>query len=111
MKLPRNSKSIYGNPFYPKLPPELSYTFISIKCECTGDGKRISVFLYSTTNKKTSRDEQITAYKKVIDAVFTNPVTIRTIDVGGDKRIDYLNMKNDENPFLRNHGRVRKLRR
>ena len=32
------------------------------------------------------------------------PVTIRTLDIGGDKQLDYLNMKKEENPFLGSRG-------
>lgn len=61
-------------------------------------------FLYSQTKKKPSFDNQAEAYKKVIDFCAPEYVTIRTIDVGGDKIIDYLNMKKEENPFLGSRG-------
>ncbi len=69
-----------------------------------GVGLFRSEFLYSAAAEKPSVREQITAYKKVIDAVYPNPVTVRTIDVGGDKQIPYLNMKHEENPFLGSRG-------
>lgn len=69
-----------------------------------GVGLFRSEFLYSAASEKPSLQEQITAYKKVIDAVYPNPVTVRTIDVGGDKQIPYLNMKHEENPFLGSRG-------
>ena len=69
-----------------------------------GVGLFRSEFLYSSADKKPSKEEQITAYKKAIDAVYPNPVTIRTLDAGGDKQIDYLGMKVEENPFLGNRG-------
>ena len=61
-------------------------------------------FLYSSASEKPSQKEQYEAYKKVMDAVYPRPVTIRTIDVGGDKQISYLNMKKEENPFLGSRG-------
>lgn len=61
-------------------------------------------FLYSSLSEKPTVQEQTNAYKKVIDAVYPEPVTVRTIDVGGDKQISYLNMKFEENPFLGNRG-------
>lgn len=69
-----------------------------------GVGLFRSEFLYSSTDKKPEKDEQTEAYRKAIEAVYPNPVTIRTIDVGGDKQLAYLNMKAEENPFLGNRG-------
>lgn len=61
-------------------------------------------FLYSKSQKKPTFEQQAEAYKKVIDFCGDEYVTIRTIDVGGDKIIDYLNMKKEENPFLGSRG-------
>lgn len=69
-----------------------------------GVGLYRSEFLYSSSDKKPTLSQQREAYKKVIDAVYPNPVTIRTIDVGGDKQLSYLNMKPEENPFLGSRG-------
>lgn len=69
-----------------------------------GVGLFRSEFLYSSSSKKPSCQEQSGAYKQVIESVYPNPVTIRTIDVGGDKQLEYLNMKSEENPFLGNRG-------
>lgn len=69
-----------------------------------GVGLFRSEFLYSSSDKKPSEDEQKNAYKNVLDSVYPGTVTIRTIDVGGDKKIDYLGMKDEENPFLGMRG-------
>lgn len=61
-------------------------------------------FLYSSCTQKPNIDEQIKAYKQVADKIYPNPVTVRTLDVGGDKTLEYLNMKHEENPFLGNRG-------
>lgn len=61
-------------------------------------------FLYSSSVKKPSPDEQIKAYAEVINAAEPNTVTIRTLDIGGDKHLSYMNMKSEENPFLGNRG-------
>lgn len=61
-------------------------------------------FLYSSSTKKPSPDEQIKAYREVINAAEPNTVTVRTIDIGGDKQLSYMNMKQEENPFLGNRG-------
>lgn len=69
-----------------------------------GVGLFRSEFLYSSASEQPSLSQQYEAYKKVIDTVYPNPVTIRTIDVGGDKQLSYLHMKHEENPFLGNRG-------
>ncbi len=69
-----------------------------------GVGLFRSEFLYSSESKKPSLSEQTEAYKAAIDMAYPRPVTIRTLDVGGDKQLSYLNMKTEENPFLGNRG-------
>lgn len=69
-----------------------------------GVGLFRSEFLYSASKEKPSVNQQYEAYKKVIDSVYPNNVTIRTLDVGGDKQIEYLNVPKEENPFLGNRG-------
>jgi multiphosphoryl transfer protein len=44
--------------------------------------------------------EQFEAYSRVLQAAENRPVIIRTLDVGGDKILDYLNLPAEENPFL-----------
>ncbi|MDR3378624.1 MAG: phosphoenolpyruvate--protein phosphotransferase [Verrucomicrobiae bacterium] len=44
--------------------------------------------------------EQLKAYQEVLAAAKGRPVVIRTLDVGGDKKLDYLNLPPEENPFL-----------
>ncbi|WP_281544232.1 phosphoenolpyruvate--protein phosphotransferase [Grimontia sp. SpTr1] len=45
-------------------------------------------------------DEQFHAYKTVLEAAEGKPVIIRTMDIGGDKPIEYLNLPHEHNPFL-----------
>ncbi|WP_169565991.1 phosphoenolpyruvate--protein phosphotransferase [Sneathiella limimaris] len=45
-------------------------------------------------------DEQTELYAKVLDRMEDNPVIFRTLDVGGDKALPYLEMKEEENPAL-----------
>ena len=47
-----------------------------------------------------SEDEQAAAYRRVVEAFPGQPVTIRLLDVGGDKPIPYLPLPKEENPFL-----------
>lgn len=45
-------------------------------------------------------EEQFETYRRVLAAAGNRPVVIRTLDVGGDKKPDYLNLPAEENPFL-----------
>ncbi|BCR21160.1 phosphoenolpyruvate--protein phosphotransferase [Borrelia miyamotoi] len=58
-------------------------------------------FLYMESVKPPTEDEQFEAYKKVIETIEKKGVvTIRTLDVGGDKEIPYFNFPKEDNPFL-----------
>ncbi|MEF3693014.1 MAG: phosphoenolpyruvate--protein phosphotransferase [Acholeplasmataceae bacterium] len=47
-----------------------------------------------------SEDEQFEVYKDVLETMYPKPVTIRTIDIGGDKYLPYLHQEAEANPFL-----------
>jgi phosphotransferase system enzyme I (PtsP) len=47
-----------------------------------------------------SEEEQLSLYRKIIDAAKGRPVTIRTLDVGGDKFLSYLDYPKEMNPYL-----------
>lgn len=68
------------------------------------DGEGIGLFrtefLFMERTKAPDEEEQFTAYKKAVELFAGKPVIIRTLDVGGDKGISYLNMEAEENPFL-----------
>ncbi|MBB6212673.1 phosphoenolpyruvate--protein phosphotransferase [Borreliella californiensis] len=58
-------------------------------------------FLYMKSLQPPTEDDQFETYKRVIETMEKKGVvTIRTLDVGGDKEIPYLNFKKEENPFL-----------
>ncbi|QFP41795.1 phosphoenolpyruvate--protein phosphotransferase [Borrelia miyamotoi] len=58
-------------------------------------------FLYMESVKPPTEDEQFEAYKKVVETIEKKGVvTIRTLDVGGDKEIPYFNFPKEDNPFL-----------
>ena len=57
-------------------------------------------FLFLERSRPPSEDEQAEAYGKVIAAFAPHPVTIRLLDVGGDKPIPYLPLDKEDNPFL-----------
>jgi phosphoenolpyruvate-protein phosphotransferase len=57
-------------------------------------------FLFLERSSPPSEDEQAEAYGRVIAALAPHPVTIRLLDVGGDKPIPYLPLEAEDNPFL-----------
>ncbi len=61
-------------------------------------------FLYSAANKKPTVEEQTKAYREVFEKSGGTPVTVRTLDIGGDKQLTYMHMEKEDNPFLGNRG-------
>lgn len=57
-------------------------------------------FLFMGRETAPGEDEQYEAYKSVLKGMQSRTVIIRTLDVGGDKQIPYLNMPQESNPFL-----------
>ncbi len=75
---------------------------IALVLENDGEGVGLfrSEFLYMDRDSLPTEEQQFQAYKKVVEGLADRPVIIRTLDVGGDKNIPYLNMKEEMNPFL-----------
>ena len=65
-----------------------------------GIGLLRSEFLYMDSESMPTEEEQFNAYKEVAEKMEGKTVIIRTLDVGGDKEIKYLNMEKEANPFL-----------
>lgn len=57
-------------------------------------------FLYMDRDSIPTEEEQFTAYKYVAEMMKDKPVVIRTLDIGGDKKLSYLPMPEEMNPFL-----------
>ncbi|MET3508486.1 phosphoenolpyruvate--protein phosphotransferase [Halalkalibacter oceani] len=57
-------------------------------------------FLYMGRSELPSEEEQFEAYKEVVERMDNKPVIIRTLDIGGDKELPYLNLPEEMNPFL-----------
>ena len=68
--------------------------------DCEGVGLFRSEFLFMDAKELPSEDEQFAAYQKVALRMKDQPVIIRTLDVGGDKEIPYMNLQKEENPFM-----------
>ena len=65
-----------------------------------GVGLYRTEFLFMDRNAAPTEEEQYQAYAEVVRIMAGKPVIIRTLDVGGDKEIPYLNLTKDANPFL-----------
>lgn len=57
-------------------------------------------FLYMDRDNMPSEDEQFESYKYAVEKMERKPVVIRTLDIGGDKKLPYLEMPEEMNPFL-----------
>lgn len=68
--------------------------------DAEGIGLFRSEFLYLEGNDFPDEEVQFEAYKKVAEGMGEKPVIIRTLDIGADKKIDYFNLKKEENPAL-----------
>ncbi|MGH4140695.1 phosphoenolpyruvate--protein phosphotransferase [Clostridium sp.] len=71
-----------------------------IRHDGEGIGLYRSEFLYMDRESAPTEQEQYEAYKEVAQRMKNKPVVIRTLDVGGDKELDYLNLPKEMNPFL-----------
>jgi phosphotransferase system enzyme I (PtsI) len=65
-----------------------------------GVGLFRSEFLYMNRKTLPSEEEQFTIYKTAAENLSGKPIIIRTMDIGGDKNIEYLNLPREENPFM-----------
>lgn len=57
-------------------------------------------FLYMDRDSLPSEEEQFGIYRAAAEKLGGRPLIIRTMDIGGDKRIDYLSLAKEDNPFL-----------
>ncbi len=67
---------------------------------CDGIGLTRSEFLFYGSNRLPDEDRQYDTYARLIDWAGGKPVTIRTLDAGGDKPIPGLTPESEPNPFL-----------
>lgn len=57
-------------------------------------------FLYMRSESMPTEEQQFQAYRQVLCNAGGKPVTLRTLDIGGDKTLPYLTLPHEENPFL-----------
>ena len=65
-----------------------------------GVGLYRTEFLFMDRDALPTEDEQFQAYKAVAEAVGAQAVIVRTMDIGGDKDLPYMNLPKEDNPFL-----------
>lgn len=72
----------------------------AIKNGAEGVGLYRTEFLYMGREEFPSEEEQFEAYKAVLKGMNGKAVVVRTLDIGGDKKLPYLNLPEEMNPFL-----------
>ncbi|WP_243291675.1 phosphoenolpyruvate--protein phosphotransferase [Bacillus sp. FJAT-47783] len=65
-----------------------------------GVGLYRTEFLYMGRSELPTEEEQFEAYKTVLEKMEGKPVVVRTLDIGGDKELPYLDLPKEMNPFL-----------
>ncbi len=65
-----------------------------------GVGLYRTEFLFMDRDSLPTEEEQFQAYKAVAEAVGAQAVIVRTMDIGGDKDLPYMNLPKEDNPFL-----------
>jgi phosphotransferase system enzyme I (PtsI) len=71
-----------------------------LKNGASGIGLFRTEFLYMDRESMPTEEEQFEVYKQVAETLGDKPVVIRTLDIGGDKKLDYMALHKEENPFL-----------
>ena len=69
-----------------------------------GIGLLRTEFLFLERATKPTEEEQFTVYNAIAETMRTLPVIVRTLDIGGDKPLAYIQMKPELNPFLGERG-------
>jgi len=69
-----------------------------------GIGLLRTEFLFLDRTTAPSEDEQFSVYHAIAETMRTLPVIVRTLDIGGDKPVAYIQMKPELNPFLGERG-------
>ena len=69
-----------------------------------GIGLLRTEFLFLERETKPTEDEQFAVYNAIAETMKSKPVIVRTLDIGGDKPLAYIQMKPELNPFLGERG-------
>jgi phosphoenolpyruvate-protein phosphotransferase len=72
----------------------------AVELGARGVGLFRTEFLFLERSAPPSESEQLEAYRRAVESFAPHPVTVRLLDVGGDKPIPYLKLPQETNPFL-----------
>jgi phosphotransferase system enzyme I (PtsI) len=72
----------------------------ALEAGAEGVGLLRTEFLYLERNHLPDEEEQYQAYRAIVEGFGDLPVVLRTLDIGGDKELPYLDLPNEINPFL-----------
>lgn len=73
---------------------------IALREGAMGVGLFRTEFLYMKRNCVPTEEEQLSAYREIIESMAPHPVTIRTLDVGGDKLVADIDLSEEANPAM-----------
>ena len=65
-----------------------------------GVGLLRTEFLYLDFGRLPTEEEQAAIYREIFQVMGSCPVVVRTLDIGGDKQVEYLDLQQESNPFL-----------
>lgn len=65
-----------------------------------GVGLMRTEFLFLERSSAPDEEDQFQTYRAMLDALAGRPLIVRTLDIGGDKQVPYLNLPHEDNPFL-----------
>ncbi|MGD1712556.1 phosphoenolpyruvate--protein phosphotransferase [Dapis sp. BLCC M172] len=72
----------------------------ALECGAEGVGLLRSEFLYLDRQTQPTEAEEYESYRAIAQIMGTRPLTIRTLDIGGDKQVPYIKQESEANPFL-----------
>ena len=72
----------------------------AVRADAEGIGLMRSEFLYLGRDTLPTEEELYLAYRQVAETMGQRPVVIRTLDIGADKQVSYLEPRDEENPAL-----------
>ncbi|MEC0371849.1 phosphoenolpyruvate--protein phosphotransferase [Paenibacillus chibensis] len=73
---------------------------MAVKYGALGVGLFRTEFLYMDRSSFPSEEEQFEVYRQVVQKMDGRSTVIRTLDIGGDKQLDYFPLPQEDNPFL-----------
>ena len=73
---------------------------VALEAGAEGIGLMRTEFLFLERNTAPDEDEQYRVYRDMTETMGGRTLIIRALDIGGDKKVPYLNLPSEENPFL-----------